>query len=76
MVFLSVEFREAMSLLHKSQDKPENPWRQCLQCGNRYQAANHGYKVNWCSPQCETTALRRQRDEIATTWVRATWFLR
>lgn len=48
----------------------------CLNCGNRYQAATHGYKVNWCSPACETATLRRQRDDIENSWMRAIWFLR
>lgn len=64
-----------MSLLKKSAE-PEPVWRQCLECGNRYQAAEHGYRVNWCSISCEHQALRRQRDVIENTWIRATWFLR
>jgi hypothetical protein len=63
--------------LHKRSHKAEDVvWRQCLECGNRYQSANHGYKVNWCSTKCETSALRRQRDDIETSWMRASWFLR
>jgi hypothetical protein len=51
-------------------------WRVCLQCGDRYEAATHGYQVNWCSRACEDAAIKRQRQEIETTWLRARWFLR
>ncbi|MGH3650047.1 MAG: hypothetical protein ACRDU9_05000 [Acidimicrobiia bacterium] len=65
-----------MSRLKRNKKPEEIGWRVCLQCGNRYQAASHGYKVNWCSTACETATLRRQRDEIETAWMRARWFLR
>jgi hypothetical protein len=65
-----------MSPIKARKDPGETVWRQCLQCGNRYQARNHGYRVNWCSTGCETASLRRQRDDIETSWIRARWFLR
>lgn len=58
----------------RSDETPE--WRVCLECGNRYRAADHGYRVNWCSTACENASWRRQRDEIESSWVRAHWFLR
>lgn len=54
----------------------ERVWKACLACGNRFVAKNHGYRVNWCSPACEQTTLRQQRDAIETAWLRARWFLR
>lgn len=65
-----------MDRLRRPRETDEALWRTCLQCGNRYQAANHGYRVNWCSPACEDAAFKRQREEIETTWLRARWFLR
>ena len=65
-----------MSLLKKTTKQESNVWRVCQECGNRYQAADHGFKVNWCSIRCESTALRRQRDGIENSWIRASWFLR
>jgi hypothetical protein len=65
-----------MSILKRRRVERDAPWQPCLECGNRYQAASRGYKVNWCSIRCESAALRRQREEIETTWIRATWFLR
>lgn len=65
-----------MSLLKDHEQSTDIVWKPCLECGNRYEAAEHGYRVNWCSPLCEHTALRRQRDEIETSWIRASWFLR
>jgi len=60
----------------KKPDETRPVWRQCLECGNRYQSASHGYLVNWCSMSCEHAALRRQRDAIQGSWMRATWFVR
>ncbi len=64
-------------------DRPTNAqsetaglWKVCLECGNRFQRADHGYRVNWCSATCESASLRRQRDQIETSWARARWFLR
>ncbi|HEU4320916.1 MAG TPA: hypothetical protein VFS66_12630 [Acidimicrobiia bacterium] len=65
-----------MSPLRKTGKDETTVWRVCQECGNRYQAANHGFKVNWCSTKCESTALRRQRDDIESSWIRASWFLR
>jgi hypothetical protein len=65
-----------MNELAKFEDPSAAPWRVCLECGNRYQSAQHGYKVSWCSLKCERASMKRQRDEVATSWVRARWFLR
>lgn len=67
-----------MARLRRQRDSEHQPerWRVCIECGNRYQAADHGYRVNWCSMSCENASFRRQRDEIETAWVRARWFLR
>lgn len=61
---------------HRPQrDHGDAEWRVCLECGNRYQAADHGYLVSWCSTTCEDRSLRRQRDDIEDTWMRARWFM-
>jgi len=65
-----------MNRLRRNRDTGQEEWRVCLQCGNRYEAASHGYQVNWCSRACEDAAIKRQREEIETTWLRARWFLR
>jgi hypothetical protein len=65
-----------MRLLKSNKPDEGGDWRVCLNCGNRYQASAHGYRVNWCSPACETATLRRQRDNIQHSWMRAIWFLR
>lgn len=65
-----------MSLFKKTSNNEQTVWRVCMECGNRYQSSQHGFKVNWCSVRCESSALRRQRDGIENSWVRATWFLR
>ncbi|HUG08467.1 MAG TPA: hypothetical protein VMP13_06180 [Acidimicrobiia bacterium] len=65
-----------MNRLRRQQRAAPTIWRVCLQCGNRYEAANHGYKVNWCSSTCEHASLKQQRNEIETSWIRARWFLR
>jgi hypothetical protein len=65
-----------MDRLRRKRDITEAGWQVCLRCGNRYEAANHGYKVNWCSRACEDADWKRQREEIETTWLRARWFLR
>jgi hypothetical protein len=65
-----------MDRLRRRTNPEPAEWRACLQCGNRYQAANHGYKVNWCSPACEHASMRSQRDELETSWIRARWMLR
>jgi tRNA(Ile2) C34 agmatinyltransferase TiaS len=65
-----------MNRLKRTAQTEPAPWGVCLECGNRYQSAKHGYRVNWCSTRCEEAAIRRQRNEIETNWVRARWFLR
>lgn len=65
-----------MGIVEKRDDDETVIWQACLECGNRYRADTHGYGVNWCSTRCEHAALRRQRDQIETTWIRAIWFLR
>jgi hypothetical protein len=62
--------------LLSSNTTDEKGWRVCLNCGNRYRASTHGYRVNWCSPACETATMRSQRDNIQNSWMRALWFLR
>lgn len=65
-----------MDRLRRNRDHLTGEWRVCLECGNRYQAAKHGYRVNWCSINCEDASIRRQRKQIETSWMRARWFLR
>jgi predicted nucleic acid-binding Zn-ribbon protein len=65
-----------MERLKRNRDPREVVWKVCLQCGNRFEAASHGYRVNWCSPACEDASFKRQREEIESTWLRARWFLR
>lgn len=65
-----------MDRLRRNRDLETEEWRVCIECGNRYQARKHGYRVNWCSTACEDASFRRQRKEIETTWLRGRWFLR
>lgn len=65
-----------MRLPKNKEGDPQTVWRQCLECGNRYQASSRNALSNLCSVKCENAALRRQRDQVETTWIRATWFLR
>jgi len=65
-----------MSRFKRTKEIDLSPWKVCLECGNRFQSARHGYRVNWCSARCEQASMRRQRDQIETQWVRARWFLR
>ena len=65
-----------MDRLRRNRDPETEEWRVCRECGNRYQAGKHGYRVNWCSMGCEDASFRRQRQQIETTWMRARWFLR
>lgn len=65
-----------MDRLRRQTGPGKAEWKVCLQCGDRYQAATHGYQVNWCSRACEDAAIKRQREEIESTWLRARWFLR
>ncbi|HWB87582.1 MAG TPA: hypothetical protein VG872_00055 [Acidimicrobiia bacterium] len=57
-------------------EREETLWKQCLECGSRYRAGKHGYRVNWCSPACEHASMRRQRNSIENGWLRSVWFLR
>ncbi|HEX6221846.1 MAG TPA: hypothetical protein VF115_12190 [Acidimicrobiia bacterium] len=64
-----------MGLLNEPEEsKPA--WRQCLECGNRFMVGDDGTRPSWCSTACEHLSLRRQRDAIENSWLRATWFLR
>jgi hypothetical protein len=65
-----------MSLLRKKEEDASLVWRQCAECGNRYPVPETNSGPNWCSTRCENAGLRRQRDQVETTWIRATWFLR
>lgn len=65
-----------MRLLKSKKTDEPTVFRVCLNCGNRYRASTHGYRVNWCSPACETATLRSQREDIENSWMRAIWFLR
>ncbi|MGD2102511.1 MAG: hypothetical protein PVG83_09775 [Acidimicrobiia bacterium] len=65
-----------MRLLKSKWADRELTWKVCLNCGNRYQAGDHGYRVRWCSPSCETATMRSQREEIESSWMRAVWFIR
>lgn len=65
-----------MSRPGHTEDSDTQVWRACIECGNRYQPADHGYRVNWCSRSCEDASMRRQRHQIESSWLRAGWFLR
>ena len=65
-----------MRLLRRDDNETTPAWRQCLECGDRYRTKGASTFSNFCSIKCESAALRRQRDQVETTWIRATWFLR
>ena len=64
-----------MALFRKTTEMDARRWKVCLECGNRFQSRPHGLRARFCSVRCEEDALRRSRDEVDATWVRARWVI-
>ena len=51
------------------------PWRECLECGNRFQVKRLSQK--WYSAACQTASFREHRHDVASSWTaRVRWYIR